>query len=123
MNFLKTYALYFKLGLIVLVLAGTFYSGWKFSADHQIAKQVTTERLIAQAGEAAANKAAETIAALKPVNRHNTQVIQHETRTETVYRDCANTPGGMSAINAALEGRRAEPAGSGVVPGTDTPAR
>lgn len=51
-----------------------------------------------------ANKTAQAIAGIKVVNRTITNEVQHETRTETVYRDvnCQHTDNGLRLVNQAL---------------------
>lgn len=66
--------------------------------------------------EAAQDGAAKAIAANKPINQTIVQKVQHEIETNTVYRDCRNTPDGLFRINEALTGR-AQPAGDGKLPG------
>lgn len=91
--------------------------------DHQVAKQTKTQELIAQVKEQAQQGAAEAIAKNRPVNQYNKQVLEREVRIVPDYSKCVNSPDGLSAINSALENKRAESLGSGVVPATSTPAR
>lgn len=108
---------------LVLALAGAAAGGAKLGIDHEIAKQAETADLIAQVKEQAQQGAAEAIAQNRPINQYNKQVLEREIRTNTVYAQCIHTPDGLQSVNAALENKRAESTGSGVVPNANTPER
>lgn len=108
---------------VVLAMVGATAGGYKLGSDHQIASQAKTEDLIAKVKEQAQQGAAEAISKNKPVNQYNKQVLEREVRIVPDYSKCVNSVDGLSIINSALQNKRAESLGSGVVPPADTPAR
>ncbi len=104
--------------MVALFLAGL--GGFKLGKDHILAQQVETVQLIAAVEERAQVGAAAAIAKNKPVNRYNTQVVEHEVRTVVDYSKCMHSDDGLRAVNGALENKRAEPVSGGVVPDADT---
>ena len=114
------YKLYAAVAVWLLSVGVVGVQSWRLSADHQIAKQAKDEALIARVAAAAQAGAAVEIAKIKPINRYNESVINNETRIVPDYSQCNNSAAGLSAINAALEGRRAEPPRGGILPDADS---
>ena len=108
---------------LLLVIAGAGVEGAKLGSDHEIAKQAKVQDLIAQVKEQAQQGAAEAIAKNRPINQYNKEVLEREIRTVPDYSRCFNSDDGMHAINSALENKRAESPGSGVVPKSNAPGR
>ena len=104
----------------VLACAGSFWYGTGVGADSEIAKQKKLDDVVLAVKEAAQDGAAKSIAANKPINQTIVQKVQHEIETNTVYRDCRNTPDGVLRINEALTGR-AQPPGDRKLPGAGAP--
>lgn len=96
--------------------AGGVWYGIGLGEDRLIAEQAKEAKVIADTRELAMQGAAAAIAANKPINTTILQEVQREIRTNTVYRDCVHSAEQLRRINAAITGKRAEPAGSGVLP-------
>lgn len=108
---------YFIIGAL-LAAAGTFFYGMDVGEDRAIAKQKTTQELIDKVYDKAQQGAADSIAAMEVKNVTITQPIRTEVRTNTVYRECVHSPGGLRDLNAAITGRT-EPVGGLKLPRTD----
>lgn len=102
--------------LVAVMAAGA--GGFKLGIDHQKANDTDKKELVSEAVDAANQASAEAIAKIRVHNTTITQEVRHEVETQVVYRDCHNTPDGMSGINSALTG--AEPASGGQLPKADT---
>ncbi len=109
--------------VLAAALTGGAYRQGREDGEAKIeAQQARENSIAAKATEAAASAAARAISAIKVQNRTITQEVQREVIDRPVYRDCLHSPDQLRNINAALTGASVpEPAGSGVVPGTDTP--
>ncbi len=99
--------------LLAAAAAGAAY--WQGRQDGRSAVEAEAareERLIAQAGQASADAAAQAIARMQV--RHTTirQEVEREIQVRTEYRDCRHSPEQLQRINAALS-----PAGTGSAPG------
>ncbi|MGJ7497448.1 hypothetical protein ACSFA8_20570 [Variovorax sp. RT4R15] len=93
-----------------------YVRGQSAGADRVIAKQVAVDQAIRDTRAAAQQGAADAIAQIKVTNttvRGKTETIVRE---NVVYRDCRHAPDSVRAINAALTGDTAEPAGGGKLP-------
>lgn len=109
-------------GVLAVLLAfggGTWY-GIGIGEDREFAKRAREEAIVEKVSQAAQASAAEAIAKIKPQNVTIKQEVEREIRTNTVYADCRNTPGGMRGINEALTGKR-QPSGDRKLPGTGSP--
>lgn len=118
--------LYVILGLVIAwgaSLGGAFFYGENVGKDSEIAGQAKINKAVTDTRAAAQLGAADAIAQIKVTNttvRGKTETIVRE---NVVYRDCRHAPDSVRAINSALAGTAAEPAGGGVVPAPDTPQR
>lgn len=111
-------------GLLATVLAfgaGTWY-GIGLGEDKEFAKRAREDAIVQKVQDAANVSAAEAIAKIKPQNVTIRQEVEREIRTNTVYRDCRNTPDGMRGINEAITGKK-EPAGDRKLPRAVAPER
>lgn len=95
---------------------GAYLRGRSDGKDNCQAEASRDERVALVATEAAASAAAHAISQIKVQNRTIQNEAQKTVSERVVYRDCAHTPDGMLTINAALTGKRPEPASSSVVP-------
>jgi hypothetical protein len=121
---------YTILGAIILTLS-LFGVGIGTGIRWEKGREAIENKHVAEAVDAAnavasenANKTAKAIAAIKVVNKTITNEVQHETRTETVYRDvnCQHTDNGLRIVNQALSPPGLpNPAGGIKLPRTDTP--
>ena len=107
--------------LIALILAGisglgAYFYGVQVGKDSEIAHRASLDEVRVAATEAAASAAADAIAKSRPRNTTIRQETEREIRTNTVYADCRHSPEQLQRINEALTGKRAESAGSGVMP-------
>lgn len=116
------------LALLAIVLAAgamtgaAYWQGRQDGENHIVAQQKREDAIAEKATAAAAQAAASAISAIKVQNRTITQEVQRDVLEKTVYRDpdCRHDADSLRNINAALTGAYVpEPAGSGVVPGTD----
>jgi hypothetical protein len=109
--------------LIAGLLAGSTgawqVQNWRHGAEQAI--QDREDKARQETRDAAQQGAASAIAALKPVNTTIVQKVQHETQTNTVYRDCKLPATGLQLANQALTGRSPEPAGGDQLPAVVTP--
>lgn len=103
------------LGMALAFAAGTWY-GTGIGEDREFAKRAREDQLLARAGEAAQQSAAQAIAAIKPRNVTIRQETEREIQTRTVYADCRHSPEQLQRLNEALTGR-AIGAGGGELPG------
>lgn len=101
----------------LLMSAGTLFYGIDIGQTREIAKQKNIDDVVRQVSEAAQAAAATAIASQQPINRTIVQKAVREIETNTVYRECVNTPEQLRNINAALTGRT-EPASDSKLPGT-----
>lgn len=121
---------YTVLGAIVLTLS-LFGIGVGTGIRWEKGREAIENKHVAEAVDAAnavaaenASKTAKAIADIKVVNRTINNEVQHETRTETVYRDvnCSHTDNGLRLVNKALDPTGLQnPAGGIKLPKTDAP--
>lgn len=102
----------------LLACAGCFWYGTDVGEAQCLAKQKTINEVAKEVKEAAQQGAAAAIAANRPRNTTIVNEVQREVQTNTVYRDCRNTPDGVRSINEALTGKQPESAGGGKLSGT-----
>lgn len=95
----------------LIAAAGTFFCGMDVGEDRAIAKQKTTQELVDAVYDKAQKGAADSIAAMEVKNVTITQPIRTEVRTNTVYRECKHSAGGLRDLNAAITGRSEPPGG------------
>lgn len=100
----------------ILACIGSFFYGQQVGGDSEIAKQKKLDDVVREVKEAAQEGAATAIAAQQPINRTIVQKATREIETNTVYRECVNTPGQLRNINAAITGQP-QPAGDSQLPG------
>jgi hypothetical protein len=96
-------------------------AGWLaygLGQDAEIARRSESEARVLAAVARTQGIAAGAIAKAKVFHAPIRERIEHEVRTETVYRDCVATPGVLRDVNAALTGEPV-PAGDGLVPPAD----
>lgn len=114
------------LGAVLLASAltgGAYYQGRQDGEARIVAQEAREREIAAEAVDAANAAAAQAISAIKVQHRTITQEVERHVIESPVYRDpgCRHDADGLRNINAALTGAaRSEPAGSGVLPGTDT---
>lgn len=101
---------------------GTYVKGRHDGRAAELATQVREDRAAAVAGAAAASAAAEAITQIEVKHVTIRQELQREVQTNTVYRDCKLTAGGLRDINAAITGSD-ETAAPGVVPASGATGR
>lgn len=107
-------------GLLAALVAGGS-AGWLaygFGRDAEIASRAESDARVLAAVKDTQDVAASAIARAKVFHAPIRERIEHEVRTETVYRDCVATPGVLRDTNATLTGE-AMPAGGGLVPPAD----
>ena len=119
---MNLYTGFLAAALIVASYGGTLYLGVSYGEDKEIARASKTQDIVDQAQEAMVRAAATAIATIKPEHVTVNQKVQREIQTNTVYRDCVNTPSMLDNINQALTGR-APVASDSQLPGPSTPAR
>jgi len=116
--------------ILAIVLAagamtgGAYMRGREDGENKIVAQQAREDAIAAKATEAAASAAAYAISAIKVQHRTIQQEVQRDVIEKPVYRDpgCMHDADSLRRINAALTGVASpEPAGSGVMPGTDAP--
>lgn len=107
---------YLIIAALVAVIASG-YGGFRLGIDHEVASQAREDQHIAQAVDAANTASAVAISKIKVFNTTVQNEVQREITTNTVYRDCVNTPAGLRLLNQALAG--AEPSGGGKLPAAD----
>lgn len=101
-------------------IAGAFFYGVSVGKDREAATQARIDKAITDTRQAAQQGAAEAISGIKITNTTIQNEVQREIQTNTIYRDCKLPADGLRLANDALKGKRSIPAGSGVVPRTDT---
>ena len=104
-------------------VGGAFFYGQGVGKDSEIAGQAKITKVIEDTRAAAQLGAADEIAKIKVVNttvRGKTETIVRE---NVRYVDCRHDPDGVRAINSALAGAIAEPAGGGKLPAADATQR
>lgn len=116
---LNPYALLFA-GIAALGLA---IGGFTFGVKYQRGQEARAVLLVEKVKKEAMDGAAAAIAEQKKQTTVIKQQLETVTREVPVYRDCRNTDDAMRLLNDALAGVGGQPAGSGVVPGTDTSDR
>lgn len=102
----------------VVSVGGAYVKGQTTGANRVVAEQAKVNKAIDETRAAAQEGAANAIAQIKVTNttvRGKTETIVRE---NVVYRDCKHDAAGLRAVNAALTGSEAEPAGGGIVPAT-----
>jgi hypothetical protein len=82
---------------VVLFAAGGF-GGWKAAMDHRDALELADARGRADALEAVATE----LAKVKVIQKNVTNILEKETKTNTVYAECRHTPEALKALNSAL---------------------
>lgn len=107
-------------GILAVLLA---VGGFSFGVKYQRGQEARAEQLIVRVRDEAQRGAAEAIAAQKKTTTIIKQQLETRVRENTVYRDCKLDPDTLGLLNDALRGARSEPAGSGVVSGTDSTDR
>lgn len=105
----------------LLALMGAGAGGFKLGMDHVEAGQAREDKHIQEAVQAASTAAAQAIAKIKVVNTTIQNEVQREVQTNTVYRDCQHSDGGLQLVNKALAAPG--PTGDSKLPGSDTPGR
>ncbi len=118
MPFLFLYKWAIALALIVVMVLGSLYGGYRIGQD---LKQGEWDASVVanQAGEDAALKAAaEAIAKIEVKSEKHIYPIRTEVRTNTVYRDCQHSPDSLRHLNALITG--AESVDYGLVPKADS---
>ena len=87
----------FIVGLLVASASGFF-----FGKDYE--HKATLAEIAKQQSDHmdALNLVAVELAKIKVTQRNVTQVLEKETKTNTIYAECRNTPEAVKAINAAL---------------------
>jgi hypothetical protein len=115
----------------ILLTLGLFGAGVGVGIRWEKGAVALTNQHVAEAVDAAnavaaenADKTAKAIANIKVVNKTINNEVQHETRTETVYRDvaCSHTDNGLRLVNQALEPPSAPNAAGGIkLPRANTP--
>ena len=121
---------YTALGAVILVL-GLFGLGVGVGIRWEKGAVAITNQHVAEAVDAAnavaadnAEKTAKAIAKINVTSKTIYNEVQHETRTQTVYRDvnCSHTDDGLRLVNKALDPTEPQnPAGGIKLPKTDTP--
>lgn len=104
----------------VASIGGAFFYGQGVGKDAQVAKEAAVKDAIAETRKAALEGAADAIAKIKVRSTTIQGKVETIVRDKPVYRDCQHDPDGLRNVNEALGGRTG-PAGSGVVPGADSP--
>jgi hypothetical protein len=107
-------------GILAVSLA---VGGFTFGVKYQRGQEARAEQLIARVRDEAQRGAAEAIAQIKINNTTIRQQLETQVRENTVYRDCKLDPDSFRLLNDALSGAPGQPAGGGVVSGTDTTDR
>lgn len=107
--------------LAVILAAGAGYGkGHKDASLAIAAQQKHDDDLVRKATESMEQSVAKNIAGIEVRNVTIRQELQREVVEKPVYRDCVNTPDGLSLINSAIRGVAAPVGpGRGVVPGPD----
>jgi hypothetical protein len=99
----------------MLIVSGLCAGSYKAGRDHKENEMRAGMQREAEIVAGVQLAVADQVARIKVVNQTVYQKAVHEVLRETVYRDCVHSPGGLSAVNAALENK---PADSGELPGT-----
>lgn len=84
------------------VLGKSHYEAYKYGVTSQVAEQKTTQDLIKQVKDDAMSGAAHVISNIDIKQVTIKGRLEKEIQTNTVYRDCLNSPDGLRAINDAL---------------------
>lgn len=109
--------------LIPLIFAiGVFVSGLTIGIKWEEGRQAVENNHIAEAVDAANSASAEAIAKIKVTNKTIQNEVRHEVETNTVYRDCKLTDGGLQLANKALAGEPV-PAGGLKLPRIDATSK
>lgn len=95
-----------------------YVKGRDDGAELEKAAQIERRELVREARDAAANAAADAIAAIEVKHVTIRQEVQREILEKPIYRDCRHDPRGLQLINAAL-GFPDVPAGQGELPAAD----
>ena len=110
--------------LIIAALAAILAAGaggFKLGVDHEVAGQARAEKMVEDTAAVMAETAAKAIAKIRVNNTTIQNEVQREIQTNTVYRDCVHTPGGLLGINKALA--PPGPSGDRKLPGSDAVSR
>jgi len=92
------------------------YFSYNSGADSVVAFNAKADAIVRETREAAQQGAAKAIAGNRPKNTTIVQEVRREVENNPVYRDCVNTAGGLSRINAALTGQSADTVGGFKLP-------
>lgn len=103
-------------------LAGTGWVAFGMGQDAEIAGQAKINKAITETREAAQQGAANAIAKIEVKNVTINRKLETEVREKPVFRDCHSGPDSVRLYNSGIPGY-AEPAGGGVVPAPNAPAR
>lgn len=102
--------------LLFAGLAKSHFMAYDAGKNAQIVKQKESDDLITKVKDEARQGAAEAIAGIE-IKRVTVQGrLQTEIQTNTVYRDCINTPDGLRALNEVLANSPARPADNSKLP-------
>ena len=98
-------------GAAALLLGGGFTAGWRVNGWRIEAQEAAMERAAQLASQAATEAAVTAIGKIEVRNVTIRQQAETVTREVPVYRECRHDPAGLSAVNQALAGALADPAG------------
>lgn len=104
-------------------VGGSYVKGREDGRDLEIATETKAEKLV---GDAKAEMAAVAASAIANIQVKNTTIqgrVIHDIQTNTLYRDCRNTPDGLRNLNDALTNAVSPvgPASGGQLSGPDAP--
>jgi len=98
---------------------GAYWFGRSDGAALERGAQDREQRIADAAAEQTSRAVADQIAKIEIKNVTIRQQVETEIREKPVYRDCVHSPDVLRAINTALTGTTAEPAGDRPLPATD----
>lgn len=118
---LKSYLIGAACLIVCAAVVSSYFYGTHVGTVEAEAKQAKLDATVIAVRDAAQEGAAAAIAKIDIKQTTIRQTVEHTIRENVVYRDCVNDPTVERLLNDARADRApAEPAGSGVLPGTST---
>lgn len=111
------YVLLASVCAVLIAIGGAFGYGVHVGKDSEIAAQARAADAETRAMNAAAVAIANGIADIQVKQVTIRQEVEHDVRTNTIYRECHHSVDGLRDLNAALT--NTVPAGGGGVPTPD----